>query len=329
MRTRKLGKTHIVVSDICIGCWAIGGPFWDRGGWMGYGDVNDSESIRCLKRALDLGVTFFDTADVYGCGHSERLIGEVIGNRKDAVVSGKFGFTFEESERKVTGQDARPAAIRRSLEGSLRRLKRDVMDVYSLQLWDHPLEQASEVLHTLDDLVDKGFVRGYCWLTDDLPRVTFFAANGKHCAGCPQQLNVLEHNPALLELCEQWNLPALSRRPLCMGVLTGKFNADTQFTENDMRRRFGWNFRTGKQASWLDKLAAIRDILASGGRTLAQGALCWIWARSPMAMPSPGFKNLAQLEENIGAMQFGPLSAEQMRQIEAILRPAPPAGRLS
>src|SRR5262249_30576582 len=159
---------------------------------------DDAESIRCLQRAVELGITFFDTADVYGCGHSEGLLGQALGNRKDVIISGKFGFTFDESERKVTGQDATPAAIRRSLEGTLRRLQRDYIDVYGLQLWDHPLEKAGEVLRTLDELVQEGKVRGYCWLTDDVPRVTFFAENGKHCAGCPQLLNLLEHNPALL-----------------------------------------------------------------------------------------------------------------------------------
>jgi aryl-alcohol dehydrogenase-like predicted oxidoreductase len=328
MKTRKLGKTDIVVSDFCLGCWAIGGPFWDRGGWMGYSDVDDAESVRCLKRALDLGVTFFDTADVYGCGHSERLLGQVIGNRRDVAVSDKFGFTFDENQRAVTGQDANPAAIRRSLEASLLRLRRDVIDLYALQLWDYPLEKAGDVLRTLDALVDEGKVRGYCWLTDDLPRVAFFAENGRHCAGCPQLLNVLEHNPTLLDLCERWDLPALARRPLGMGVLTGKFHADTQFPANDMRHRFGWNFRTGKQAAWLGQLAAVRDVLTSGGRTLGQGALGWVWARSPLAMPCPGFKSMAQLEENVGAVRFGPLSADQLRAVESILRPpsAPAAG---
>src|SRR5262249_41385882 len=112
------------------------------------------------------------------------------------------------------------------------------------------------------------------------------------------------------------------RRPLCMGVLTGKFTAESRFSENDMRTRFRWNFRSGKQAAWLEQLAAVREVLTASGRTLAQGALGWIWARSPMAMPCPGFKNLRQLEENIAAAPFGPLSAGQMRQIEAILRPA-------
>lgn len=323
MNTRVLAHTGIVVSDLCLGCWAIGGPFWDRGGWMGYGDCDDAISLRCLHRALDLGVTFFDTSDVYGCGHSESLLGQAFGNRKDVVLSSKFGFVFNEGERKVAGTDVSPAAIRRSLEGSLRRLQRDVVDVYSLQLWDHPLDKADEVFDTLDDLVSEGKVRSYCWLTDDPARVEYVAGR-KHCAGAPQLLNVLENSPALLDLCERHGLPAMSRRPLCMGLLTGKFTPESTFPENDMRHRFGWNFQTGKQAGWLKKLEAIRGVLTRDGQTLAQGALCWIWGRSPLAMPSPGFKTLAQLEENVAAARFGALPPEQMREVEAILRPSQP-----
>src|SRR5262249_47404048 len=148
-------------------------------------------------------------------------------------------------------RDASPAAMRRALDDSLRRLRRSHIDLYGLQLWDHPLERAGEVLATLDQFVAAGKIRSYCWLTDDPERVNFFATHGKYCAGAPQLLNVLEHSPALLAYCEEHHLPALARRPLCMGLLTGKFDATSTFPENDMRRRFGWNFQTGKQAAWL------------------------------------------------------------------------------
>jgi aryl-alcohol dehydrogenase-like predicted oxidoreductase len=323
MKTRTL-RTGIALSEIGLGCWAIGGPFWDRGGWMGYGDCDDAESVRCLRRAAELGVTFFDTADVYGCGHSEQLVGDAFAGRTDVVISTKFGFTFDESARKVTGTDATPAAIRSSLEASLRRLRRERIDLYSFQLWDHPLEKAGEVLDTLEALVAEGKVRSYCWLTDDIERVRFFA-NGPHCAGTGQLLNVLEHNDALIALCEELKLPILARRPLGMGLLTGKFTPATQFAENDMRRRFGWDFRQPKHAERLAKLERVRAVLTRAGRTLAQGALAWVWARSPLAVPVPGFKNLKQLEENVAATTFGPLSAEDLREIDAALQSEPGA----
>jgi aryl-alcohol dehydrogenase-like predicted oxidoreductase len=144
-------------------------------------------------------------------------------------------------------------------------------------------------------------------------------AGTRHCFAAPQILNVLESNPALLALCEEKNLAVLVRRPLGMGLLTGKFGKETQFAENDMRRRFGWDFKSGKQARLNEKLAAIRGVLTRDGRTLTQGALGWIWARSARAVPCPGFKNVSQAEENIGAAAFGPLSAGQMQEIDAIL----------
>jgi aryl-alcohol dehydrogenase-like predicted oxidoreductase len=319
MNTRTL-RTGITISEIGLGCWAIGGPFWDRGGWMGYGDADDTESIRCLRRAAELGVTFFDTADVYGCGHSEELVGEAFAGRSDIVVSTKFGFTFDPATKKVIGTDASPAAIRVSLEASLRRLRRDTIDLYSFQLWDHPLDKAGEVLSVLDDLVTEGKIRSYCWLTDDPERVRYFAT-GKHCAGTGQLLNVLEQDPKLIAMCEELGLPILARRPLGMGLLTGKFTTSTEFPENDMRRRFGWDFKVAKHADKLAKLDRIRGVLTRNGRTLSQGAIAWVWARSALAVPVPGFKNAKQLEENIAAAHFGLLAPEDMQEIEDVLRP--------
>lgn len=319
MNTRTLRGGTIRVSDLCMGCWALGGPFWDRGGWMGYGDVDDAESARAVRRALELGVTFFDTSDVYGCGHGERILGEALAGRADAVVSTKFGYTFDEAARRVTGTDASPAAVRASCEASLRRLGRDVIDVYGLHLWDHPLEKAGEVLEALDALVAEGKVRGYCWLTDDLPRVRAFAA-GRHCVAAPQLLNVLDESAELLAFCEQEGLPALARRPLGMGLLTGKFTPATRFPDNDMRHRFKWDFSAGgKPAAQLRKADAVRSVLTQGGRTAAQGALAWVWARSPLAMPCPGAKTVRQVEENVAAAALGPLTAEQMAEIRGIL----------
>jgi aryl-alcohol dehydrogenase-like predicted oxidoreductase len=312
---RILGKSGIAVHPIGLGCWAIGGPFWDQNGWMGYGTVDDQESLRALHRALDLGVNFFDTSDVYGCGHSERLLRQAIhGTAHQVIIAAKFGYTFDETTRQVTGQNASPAYIRQACEDSLRRLGRDYIDLYQLHLHSYDIHQALDVRETLESLVMEGKIRWYSWCTEDPDRVRIFA-RGAHCTASPQLMNVLENNPALLQLCEALNLAPIARRPLGMGLLTGKFHAESTLADNDMRHRFGWNFKTGKQAQALERLSRLREVLTARGHTLAQGCLAWILTKSAGTIPIPGFKTVAQVEENLGTLTRGLLSQDQMNEL--------------
>jgi aryl-alcohol dehydrogenase-like predicted oxidoreductase len=143
-------------------------------------------------------------------------------------------------------------------------------------------------------------------------------AKSAHCKAIQQHFNVFGGNEDVLSVCEQNGLASIVRGPLGMGLLTGKFDQDSSLPEDDVRH--GWNFRTGDQAESLRRLDAIRDILGSDGRTLAQGALAWLWARSEAFIPIPGFKTIAQVEENAGALGHGPLSPEQLDEITTILK---------
>jgi aryl-alcohol dehydrogenase-like predicted oxidoreductase len=137
-----------------------------------------------------------------------------------------------------------------------------------------------------------------------------------------QQLSVLDGNTKLLALCEQLNLASINRGPLGMGLLTGKFAPNSSFSEDDVRKHADWHpgFKDGQPTSeWLDALEDIGEVLTSNGRTLAQGALAWIWARSEQTIPIPGFKTVQQVEENCQAMEFGPLTPDQMSDIDQIL----------
>jgi aryl-alcohol dehydrogenase-like predicted oxidoreductase len=307
-----------------MGCWAIGGPFWEGEMPLGWGQVDDQESIRAIHRALDLGVTFFDTADVYGAGHSERVLGQAFaGRRQDVVIATKFNSTFDEATRQVIGWDASPPYIRKACEGSLRRLNTDYIDLYQFHNNNYPVEQAGEVRDTLEALVQEGKIRAYGWSTDFADRAEFFA-QGANCATIQFQENVLDDNPAVIDVCEKYDLAAINRGPLAMGLLTGKYTANTKPASDDVRGEKSpeWMayFKDGKpNPEWLQKMEAVREILTSGGRTLAQGALAWLWARSEQTLPIPGFRTVAQVEENCGAMQFGPLAAEQMQGIDALL----------
>ncbi|MCC9075636.1 aldo/keto reductase [Litorilinea aerophila] len=317
MYTRILGRSGIEISGLGLGCWAIGGPFWRGDRPVGWGEVDDKESIRALERALELGVTFFDTADVYGCGHSERILGQVLSPRREQVIiATKFGNIFDEQSRYITGASGEPAYIRQACEASLRRLRTDYIDLYQFHIGNYDLNRAEEVLETLEQLVDEGKIRWYGWSTDDPERAAFFA-QGEHCAAIQQRFNLFEGNVDILAICEEQNLASINRGPLAQGLLTGKFTPDSRLPENDVRR--DWDFRTGEQARRLRVLNEVREVLTAGGRTLAQGAIGWLWARSPVTVPIPGFKTVAQVEENANALELGPLSPDQMAEIDELL----------
>jgi aryl-alcohol dehydrogenase-like predicted oxidoreductase len=322
--TRRLGRCSIQVSAMGLGCWAIGGPFWAGGDAVGWGEVDDNESIRAIHRALHLGVNFFDTADVYGTGHSERVLGRALaGHRDQVVIATKFGNTFDETTRQIIGSDVSSEYIRQACEASLQRLNTDYIDLYQFHLNDYDPNQAGAVRDVLEELVAEGKIRQYGWSTDFPERARVFA-EGPNCTTVQHQMNVLDNAGPMIALCEQLDLASINRGPLAMGLLTGKYRADSKLSSDDVRgdKSPAWMkyFKGGRpNPEWLRKLDAIREILTSGGRTLAQGALAWIWARSERTIPIPGFRTVAQVEENTAAMQFGPLSAEQMREIDVLL----------
>lgn len=317
MFTRTLGRSGIEVSAMGLGCWAIGGPFWREGKPVGWGEVDDDESIRAIHHALELGVTFFDTADVYGCGHSEKVLGRALeGKRDQVVIATKFGNLFDPETRQIVGEDASPDYIHTACDASLRRLQTDYIDLYQLHLWGYDEDKAGPVIDALEKLVDAGKIRSYAWSTDRPQAVRVFA-EGEHCTAVQQKLNIFEGNDEILEICEAQNLASVNRGPLAKGLLTGKFSVDSELPEDDVRH--DWNFTEGDIAERMRKLEAIHDVLTADGRTPAQGALGWIWARSEKTVPIPGFKTKEQVEENAGAMEYGPLSDEQMHQIEEIL----------
>jgi aryl-alcohol dehydrogenase-like predicted oxidoreductase len=321
---RKLGRSGIEVSPMGLGCWAIGGPFWEGETPQGWGEVDDEESIRAIHAGLDLGITLFDTANVYGAGHSERVLARALaGLRSRVVIATKFNAVFDETTRQVTGSDTSPAGIRAACEASLHRLNTDYIDLYQFHDNGYPAEQAHPVRETLERLVEEGKIRAYGWSTDYPERVEVFA-QGPNCTAVQLQLNVLDNNPEVIALCEKYDLAALNRGPLAMGLLTDKYSANTSLAVDDVRGKKSpeWMkyFKNGQpNKEWLSKRDAVRQILTSNGRSVAQGALAWLWARSQKTLPIPGFRTVKQVEENAGAMQFGPLTAEQMYEIDVML----------
>ncbi len=309
-----------------MGCWAIGGPFYGPDGQpYGWGEVDDAESIRAVHRALELGITLFDTADVYGAGRSERVLGRALrGHRDEVVIATKWGNRFDEESRIMDGQDATPAYLRRAVEASLRRLDTDWIDLYQFHLNGLAVEIANDLLGTLEDLVTEGKIRWYGWSTDFAEGAAAWGRDGAHCTAIQHDFNVLHTTtPPVLEVCEELNLASINRGPLGMGLLTGAYTADTRLGPDDVRGispEWMVLFRDGKPApEYLAKVEAVRDVLTADGRTLAQGALGWLWARSELTVPIPGCRTVAQVEENAGALQRGPLTQAQVDEIAKLL----------
>lgn len=320
--TRTLGRSGIQVSAMGLGCWAIGGPLWYQGSPSGWGEVDDNESIRAIHRGLELGVNFFDTADVYGAGHSERILAQaLVGRREQVVIATKFANMFIEETREFTGFSTTPDYIRQACEASLKRLNTDYIDLYQFHRNEHDLDDARRVRDTLEELVAEGKIRAYGWSTDFPANARLFAEM-PNCVAIQHEFNVMGGSDSIIDVCEELNLAALNRGPLAMGVLTGKFKAGEKLPDDDVRGKpdtEGFFVKGHANPELVNRLHSIRDVLTSKGRTLAQGALAWLWARSEKTIPIPGFKTVKQVEENCGAMQFGPLTAEQMTQIDQIL----------
>ena len=324
--TRPLGRSGLEVSALGLGCWAIGGPFWSGDIPQGWGQVDDAESIRAIRRALELGVTFFDTADVYGAGHSERILGQALGaDRGSVVIATKWGNTFDEQTRHTFEPDATPRHVGQAARASLRRLGTDHIDLFQLHLNDLPVAQALDMIPALERLVTEGLIRTYGWSTDFVERAEAFAAAGKHVSAVQFQANVLDPAPEMVALCERLGLAGINRGPLAMGLLTGKFSSPgaPSLGNDDVRGRTPvWMkyFTNGVPSpEFLRRLLAVREVLTSGGRTLAQGALAWLWGASPALIPIPGFRTVAQVEENVGALAHGPLSQAQVAEIAKLL----------
>lgn len=164
MEKRKLGRSGIEVSPMGLGCWAIGGNIFLQGMPLGWSTVDDNESVKALQRGIEMGINFIDTADMYGTGHSEKLVGEAIkGKRDKVVIATKFGMTFEPGSREILSMegDASPEYIRKAVEDSLARLQTDYIDLYQLHIAEYQLDKAQLTRDALEDLVKAVKIRSY------------------------------------------------------------------------------------------------------------------------------------------------------------------------
>ena len=321
MERRRLGRSELEVSPVGLGCWAIGGPFEVRSegyvGPMGWGAVDDGESIRAIRVALDLGINLFDTASNYGAGHSEEVLGRALqGRREGVVIATKFGSVVDPNQRAHVGSSADPAYIRESCEASLRRLRTDAIDLFQFHWGDFDPSGAPDVIEVLEDLVAAGKVRWYGWSTDLPDRAAAFA-DAPHMTAVQFEVNVLREASEMIGLCETHDWAGLVKRPLSSGLLTGKYDASSRFPDDDGRR--SWQLDSPSSARLLEVVEDLRPLLTVGGRTMAEGAIAWVLARSERLVPIPGFKTERQVRDNAAVLRRGPLSAAEAAAARALV----------
>lgn len=312
LKERVLGKSGMPVTEIGMGLWAAGGDQW--------GATDDQEIFDAIEFALDSGVTFFDTADVYGGGHSEELLGQAMQGRRDRfIVATKIGWRDFDGDAGKSAYDTVEKLIA-GVESNLRRLRTDYVDL--IQSHINFREPTMEIfLEGFQRLQREGKVRAYGVSTSDFDYLQAFNADGG-CAALQIDYSILHRMPEtdILPYCQAQNIGVIVRGALAMGILTGKFNAETRFGEGDFRR--SWRQDVDQQAIYLDdlqKVEALRPL--ANDRTLAQLALQFTLAHPAVTTVIPGAKNVRQMRDNVRAGLLPALSAADMAQIDAIVPP--------
>ena len=309
MQYRELGRTGWKVSVIGFGAWAIGGDVWGR--------TDDAESMRALHKAVDLGVNFVDTADVYGDGHSERLVGRLRKERREEIiVATKAGRRL--NPHVARGYDR--ANLTAFLERSLVNLGTDAIDLLQLHCPPGEVYEMPEVFGILDDLVTQGKLRHYGVSVERVAEA-IRAADHPNVQSVQIIFNMFRLKPieTFFPVARARKVGILARVPLASGLLTGKLRPDTEFSPGDHRmfNRHGEAFDMGETFSGVDydaALAAVDDLrpLVPPGATMAQLALRWITMFPEVTTTIPGAKTVAQAEANVRAIELAPLTDATM-----------------
>ncbi len=296
----------MTVSEIGFGAWAIGGNAHGNS----YGATDDKASLEAINRALELGCNFFDTADVYGYGHSEELLGRTLkSHREKVLIATKVGADFYRGSGR---QNFDSAYVRFALDKTLERLRTDYLDVYQLHNPSLKLIEREETYAVFDDLKREGKIRA--WGVSIFDPVEGLAALKVGRPDCLQVVyNVFTLKPAddLFPRAQQCGCAIIAREPLANGFLAGKYKADSEFAEGDIRHDWPEQYRQAR----IMAAERLRSNLPDHSRSLAQLALKFTLANPAVSVVIPGIKTASQAEENLEASDMAPLSAVELAKI--------------
>jgi aryl-alcohol dehydrogenase-like predicted oxidoreductase len=308
---RKLGQQGLTVSEIGLGVMPMS---------QSYGPADENESIATLRRAVEIGCDFFDTAEVYGPHHNETLIGRALkGNRDKVVIATKFGFKIKDGKQVGAETDSSPANIRAAVEGSLKRLQTDYIDL----LYQHRVDRAvpmEEVAGTVGELVKEGKVRFFGLSEAGIANIR--RAHAVHPVSALQsEYSLWERNleEGIIATLRELGIGLVPFCPLGRGFLTGAVKRAEEYPQEDFRRndpRYqGSNFHANVRAA-----SAVQKIAKEIGATPAQVAIAWLLAKGEDIVPIPGTKRRVYLEENVAAAALR-LDAAKMTQLDSAMRP--------
>ncbi|MEO6999334.1 MAG: aldo/keto reductase [Terracoccus sp.] len=304
MHVRTLGRGGLQVSAIGLGCMGISQSF---------GPSPDREvMVDFLRQAVEHGVTFFDTAEVYGPFHNEEVVGEALEPLRDRVViATKFGFSLDEGDRRL---DSRPEHIREALEGSLRRLRTDHVDL----LYQHRVDPdvpIEDVAGTVKDLIAEGKV-GHFGLSEAGSDTIRRAHAVQPVTALQSEYSLFWREPedAILGTLNELGIGFVPFSPLGRGLLTGTVDASTEFTDGDIRANLPRFTVEARQAN-LVLVDRVRAVAERKGATVGQIALAWLLAQGPSVVPIPGTRRLSRLDENLGATEVE-LTADDLTELD-------------
>jgi aryl-alcohol dehydrogenase-like predicted oxidoreductase len=309
MRYRQLGKTDLLVSEVGFGTWGLGGD--------AYGAIEDVQSISCLHAALDRGINFFDTSDLYGSGHSEEVVGEAFHDRRDrALIATKGGLLPHTGFHMPV--DFSSGYIRKAFEASLRRLKTDYVDLYQLHspeishLTDHP-----DVLETLRALKSEGKARAI-GLSARSPKDALAALALFPFDVVQVNFNLIDHrahDDGLFAYVEANDVSIIARTPLCFGYLTGRLSGSkTDFSGRDHRS----NWPDDQLERWANAPGLFNTLLKHRVCTPAQFALLFCLSSAAVATTIPGMMQISEVDENVATVALPPLTVDELTEIRHI-----------